>query len=222
MKLLQFAILFFFVLNFNATNAQISEEQKSMTLGVKNALVLEIPDAEAKLIEKWWKKFMSEYDGKTKKVKKSDEWMTEGADIPGISKGKSLTIYSRTEDYRNSTSQVVWFGIGSDYVSSASHRDAYVECQKVMMRFGLFITKEMIKMELADEEKEMKSLQGELKKLKNQNESYHKQIEKAKEQIKKAEEAIAKNEIEQETKLGEIKEQTSVVDEVKGRLNEIN
>ncbi|MCB0679735.1 MAG: hypothetical protein KDC32_02055, partial [Saprospiraceae bacterium] len=50
---------------------QITESTRSMNMGSQNALILEIPNADDKLVEKWWKQYMKDYDAKTKRVKGS-------------------------------------------------------------------------------------------------------------------------------------------------------
>jgi hypothetical protein len=203
--------------------AQISEESRSMIKGMNNALVLELPDADERLVKKWWASYMKDYDAKPKRVKGGDELLSASADILAIGGSDGVDIYSRLDQIGAMTVNTVWFDLGEEigYLSSSIDGDKYVEAEKFLMRFALFVTKEKIKLELIEEEKEMKQLNNDLSKLEREKTSYEREIEQAKERIKRAEANIVSNLESQDKAKGDIDNQKEVIEEVKKRLSEM-
>lgn len=205
-------------------SAQITEETRSMSQGLNNALVLELPEAEQRLVKKWWSTYMKDYDARTKKVKGSrEEFLSAGAEIVAIGGSGEIDVYSRLDQVGSSVTNTVWFDLGAEngFLRSGENNEKYIEAEKFLMRFALFVTKEKIKLELAEEEKELKQLNNDLTKLERENTSYHREIEQAKERIKRAEANIVTNLENQEKAKGDIENQTEVVKEVKRRLSEM-
>ena len=200
--------------------AQISENEKSMSLGLNNSLTLELPDAEGKFVEKLWKKYIRQYSGKTKRNRKEKEYFTENARIKGIGDGE-IHLYSRVTDQGNDAYLTCWFDTGEGFVSSYDHPDQYTEAEKELMRFALEVTREKIKLELNDEEDKLKKLNKNLKKLERSNDSYHREIEQAKERIRKAEANIEQNEIDQQDTRSAIELQEQAVEKVRKRLGDL-
>lgn len=200
--------------------AQITEEPRGMNAGMQNALVLELPDSEERLVKKWWQTYMKDHGARPKKVKGSDELLSEGAGVSGL--GGSVNVYNRLNQVGQTTYNVVWFDQGADgYLNSADNPAAYTEAEKFLMRFALFVTEEKIKLELAAEEKEMKMLLNDLSKLERENASYHREIEQAKERIARAEANIITNLENQKKAKADIENQQEVVEDVKRRLSEM-
>jgi len=194
-----------------------------MVKGMNNALVLELPDTEERLVKKWWANYMKDYDARPKRVKGGDELLSAGADIIAIGGSGGVDVYSRLDQVGGMTINVVWFdmGEGKGYVSSNGNSDKYIEAEKFLMRFALFVTKEKIKLELIAEEKEMKQLTNELTKLEREKTSYEREIEQAKERIKRAEANIVTNLENQDKAKGDIENQKETIEDVKRRLSEM-
>jgi len=217
-NLLLFFIGWMFCLNLNA---QISEEEKSMSLGVNNAIILEIPDAKEKFVEKLWKKYIKQYDGKTKRNRKADEYRTENAEIVAISGAKPMNVYCRVNGISDDVELIVWMDMGEEYLSSFTDPEAYTEAEKFLMRFALDVTREKTKIELKDQENKLKKLNKNLKKLERANANFHREIEIAKEKILKAESNIEQNVIDQDETRSAIGLQEEVLEEVRKRLSDL-
>ncbi|MCB0681453.1 MAG: hypothetical protein KDC32_11125, partial [Saprospiraceae bacterium] len=157
----------------------------------------------------------------TKRVKGSDEELSDDADIPGIGAGNTVDVYSLTERSGNGVRQVVWFDLGGAFLSSQMHGDRYVEGEKFMMRFGLYVTKEMIQIELKEEEKRMKDLESDLKKLQRDNEKLHEDIADYERRIEEAKAGIEQNLLDQKAREKDIESQQNVIEEVKKKLSEL-
>ena len=136
------------LLLFSGIRAQISEESRSMSLGVRNALVLDIPDTEANFVEKLWKKYVKTYGGKTKKVRSSDEIFTDDADVVALGGANSVDLYALVEELGNGSSLSMWVDLGGAFLASDTHSDRYVEGEKYMIRLALFAAKDNTPIEL--------------------------------------------------------------------------
>lgn len=216
-----FLILVFFTSFFTDSSAQITEESKSMNLGVRNALILDLPDTKPSFVDKLWKKYIKTYGGKTKKVRGGDEIFTDDAEIVGIGGANTVDIYARAEDRGTGASLAMWVDMGGAFLASETHADRYIEGEKFLMRFALFVAKENTQIEMEEEEKQLKRLESNLKRLERDNERYHREIEQAKEAIRKAEANIETNLLEQDETNQQIEIQKGVVSEVKRRLSDL-
>ena len=208
--------------SLNLVFAQISEQSNSMSLGSNNALVLEIPQNKEKFVSKLWKKYMEDfYDSKTKWNRKKKEWLSDNADIVSLGGSNTVDVYGVAEQRGDNVAMKMWIDLGGAFLSSSTHQDQYDEAEKILMRFGLEVTRETIKEELKEEEKKQKKLENQMAKLKKSKEKYHRDIEKAKETIAKAEANILQNIKDQENATKEIEAQRIAVDAVRKKLNEL-
>ncbi len=203
-------------------NAQISEQSKSMSEGIQNALVLELPDTNDKFVNKLWKKYLKGFKGgKSKKNKKENQVYTSNIKIPEIGGSDALDIYTRTTEIGDDVQLSLWVDLGGTFLTSSEHPEEYLEGEKLLMRFGLEVTKEKIKIEIEKEENKLKKLEKTMKKLKRANDNYHRDIEQAKEKIKKAENNIEENEADQENTDKLIEEQKEMVKKVMKKLEDL-
>jgi hypothetical protein len=202
-------------------SAQVSEQERSMSKGVNNALVIEIPMADPGMIEKLWKKYMKDYDGKTKKVKGEPEWLSDDADIPGIGSGNTMDVYSKIAESGEDVELIVWFDLGGAFLDSDLHPDNYLEGEKFLMRFSLFVEKEKTKLELEAEEKELKNMEKELKDLERNKERYFEIIADAERRIEEAKADIEQNEKDQEAQKKVIEDQLEVIKKVQKKLDNL-
>lgn len=203
-------------------NAQISEQSRTMSEGVQNALVLELPDTNDKFVNKLWKKYLKGFKGgKSKKNKKENQVFTSNIKIPEIGGSDALNIYTRTTEIGDDVQLTLWVDLGGAFLSSAEHPEEYLEGEKLLMRFGLEVTKEKIKIEIENEEDKLKKLEKTMKKLKRANDNYHRDIEQAKEKIKNAEKNIEENEVDQENTDQLIEAQKEAVKKVMKKLEDL-
>ncbi len=222
MKNLLLLLFFAFFAQYAPLNAQIAEQEKTMSQGLHNALVLELPDCQDKFVDKLWKKYLKDYKGgKTKKVKKEPELFTDDVQIPAIGGANTVDLYTRIRENGDDVFLSLWVDLGGAYLNSAEHPDRYLEGEKLLMRFALEVTKEKIKIEIKNEEDKLKDFERTLKKLERANDNYHRDIEQAKEKIKKAEDNIEKNVQEQDSTRKQIEDQQEVVRKVIQKLEDL-
>jgi len=174
-KILTF--LFLAALGLSSINAQIVETEKAMNTGVNTALVLEIPDSDKKIVEKVWKNFAKSFDARVKKIKKSDELLTESPSIAGFSEAGLKNIIVSFEQNGENVEFHSWFELRDQYLNSYNYPDEFDEAQKLLLNFGLEVAKEYTLMELENEEKTLKKMDSDLKRLVKEKANYEKAIE---------------------------------------------
>lgn len=193
-----------------------------MSMGNHTALVLNIPDSQSKFVDKLWKKYLSQEGTKVTKNRKSNEWVSEPLYLRGVRNLGSVVLYATSEEIGEDVEHIVWFDLGDTYLNSRSHGSDYLEGEKFLMQFGLFATREMIRLELEAEEKALKEMENKLNRLARQNDGYHREIKMARERIERAEANIVTNEQEQQTTATEIEDQQRRLEAIKQRMREID
>ena len=213
-----FSFLVFLCL-FGITHAQIKEEKKSMSQGTQNALLLNLPNTNEKLAEKVWKTYSEQFGGVTKKVR--DEWFTDNAVLPAIGGDNTVDLYARFSGSSADATISLWIDLGGAYVSSEEFSAKFQEAEKLMLNYSLEVARQVIQMELAEEDKELKRLETLQKKLERDNEQYHQDIENAKQKIARAESNIEGNLKEQEGTRQKIESQRKIIQTVQKKLNDL-
>ena len=213
-------IIFLFLLISTAVSAQVVEQDATMSEGVKNAFVIDLANADAKMAENVWKNYIKSF-GKSKKDRKTKEWRSESIIIPSVDPSASFMLIGKFEKLNNSSRAYVWLKNSEEYLTSAAYTSEARGIKVFLEDYALEVEKAVIQEELDGEAKVLKGLEKDLEKLIKKNEGYHKDIEKAKEAILKAENAIAQNLKDQEAKRQEIQGQQGVIGEVQEKLNSV-
>lgn len=217
---LSFSALFLFFAC--SLQAQISADRKTMSEGVYEALVIQIPGLDKKVTGKLWVDFTKDfYSSRSKYNRKTKEYFTDDADIVGIGQGNTVDIYTRIEEKAEGCQLNMWIDLGGAYLTRSSHGDRTVEAEKMLIRFGLETAKEKVRLDIEDQEKALKDLGRDLEKLASAKERYESEIEKAKEMIADAEKSIEENIVLQNAKNEEIKNQEALIDTTKKKLNDL-
>lgn len=214
-----FIFIFFSLWSFSGM-AQISENPKSMSLGMKNAIVLELPGTSESFVEKLWKKYIKPNGGKTKSSR--SEWFTDDAKLAGVGGANTIDIYMIVEELGPDINLNVWFDLGGAFLNSVDHPNRYLEAEKFLMRFALFVAQEKTQLELESQEKELSKLESLMKRLERDNERYHRDIEIAKEKIRLSEANIETNVVEQEETRKLLDLQLETIENVRKKLSALN
>lgn len=200
---------------------QIREREENMSLGKKNALVLNFPQTDQKLVEKAWEDFTKdELRTRSKWDRKENEYLTDDVTIRELSTN-TIDLHARAVTRGEDVDFTLWFNLGGAFLSSNAHADIYPEAEKLLMRFGLAVAAEKTRIQLDEQEKVLKEMERELDKLQKLNERYHKDIEKAQEAIKQAEKDIEDNLQLQEDMRGQMDEQQKLIEEIKKKLKDL-
>ncbi len=222
MKKQLFFLVSFAIALAHTVSAQVREMEKSMALGSHNALVIEIPQADDKLVARVWNNYLKEfYKAKTKQLKSGGEILAEGVSIPALNPGGAVDLYVLPEKNGSDVVFSMWVKLPQGFLNSREYNDPYKDAESMLRRFAVEVNKEKVRMDLANQEKELGNMEKELRRLQSDNARYHKEIEDAQARIKKAEENIVKNEADQKAVEEKISSQKKTVETVRKRLEQM-
>lgn len=205
-----------------ALNAQTSVERKTMSMGIYEAIVVQIPELDKKAVGDLWVEFTKDFYGvRTKYNRKTKEYFSDDADVTAIGLGNTFDVYATIEEKREGSELSVWFDLGGAFMSAREHSDRHLEAEKMLLRFGLEAAKEKIRMDIKDQEKALDGLMGDLKRLENDKSRLERDIEKAQEAIARAEEGLEENAQSQVDKNAEIKAQEELIEATKRKLKDL-
>lgn len=231
-----FVLLLFFsiaLLNFGITQKKdlqakgvavdqlvVRENMQLLNSESKNALILGLPNANAKKAESVWQDYAKQFKAKsTKKDKKSGVYFSDDAILSKIS-NNTVDLYARFEDGNSGTIITVWFDLGGAYLASEIHSDAYEQAEILLKDFATAVNRSLAEDNVAEQEKIQKNLEKELDKLQKDNKKYNDKIEEAKKIISDMEASIIQNEKDQQTKQTEIENQKKEVEKAKEKVKE--
>ena len=189
--------------------------------GKNNALTILLKRTDKKEIEKNLEKFLKKnYDGKTKRNKKSGEIFSDNSKIDKMS-SNTVDIYAIVDEAGEDTQLTVWFDLGGAYLSSAIHTDRFPAGEKVLNDFALTVSKAQVEEELKSQKKSLGKLEGDLKDLEKDEKKLHKDIKEWEEKIAKAKKEIEEKQLAQKNKVKEIETQKQVVKDVETTLKKL-
>ena len=193
MKLANLLLIALFVFSAQITSAQqVTEMPMRMSEGTNNALMVNLPKTSAKDAAKAWEKQIKDYDGKTKKNKKSEEIFIDNALIEAMSKN-TVDVYAVVKEKGKGSQVIVWFDLGGAYLASAIHPEQYKVAQSIMNQFTAKISVGMAE-EIYEAEKDaLEKEEGKLSKLDKNEADMKKSIADLQKKIKELEADIKKN-----------------------------
>nr|MDQ3017296.1 hypothetical protein [Bacteroidota bacterium] len=182
------------------------------------ALTILLPGINVKLADATWKEYMKSY-GKIARVKGSKENVASQVQILDIGGANRINVYSQSEEAGDGVNMIVWFDLGSGYLSSTAYPKEYVAGVKFLKDYAHQVELERISNDLEAQSKLLDKAESNLDKLKRENDSLHKVIEDSKKRIAEAEKDIETNLQNQEVAQKEIGAQNQAVDVVKKQLD---
>ncbi len=202
-------------------SAQVKEAPMNMVKGKENAFSILLKQTNKKEVEKAWTKYIKEFDGKTKRNKKTGFIFSDNAEIEKMS-SNTVDVYATITPSGADTDLTVWFDLGGAYLSSEMHGDKATVAKSILDEFALSVSKAAVEEELKEEQKALKKLNADLSDLKKDKDGFESDIEKYKKKIAEAEANIKQNIKEQGDKEASIKEQEEVVEKVKDKLKKLD
>ncbi len=197
---------------------QVEESVWGMKAGRANGFSITIPDAEDKFVLKHWVDYQrSKYGNKFKRQSKR-EYLAEGIVLPGNPTSGLMNMRIRAEDIGRSTRVTVWLSSAGTYVDSRKQPIAGDAATEMLLDFRAEVSREKIRIALAEEEKKLQKLEREMDRLAAAHQRHHRSIEIAEERIQKAKEDITLNEQSQEATAQLLEEQSEIVDAIQQRL----
>jgi hypothetical protein len=201
----------------------VRESEQSMSQGVQKSLVIELPTNDMKLIERTWKDYIDKYKGKTKRDRKTEEFFTDNASVPGINGSNTVDLYAKfAQNGNNAATMNLWVDMGGAYVNQAGQPAAYSETERMMRDYLRIVKIEQTKIMLDEEQKKLEKSEKEQKKLQKNKENLIKDIESWKEKIKKAEADIETNLKDQDTNQKTMDAQRQNIELIRKKISEMN
>lgn len=193
--LLTFSLLLSTCFLFGQDPIKIEERNENFSVGMKNALVSNVPLGTAELALEVAKKEVKKFKGK---VSGKEELFVEQADKTTIM-DKPVDIYIKVITSAGGKVELAWtVNLGGAYLSKDQHPDMYRNAEKKLYEIVQAISTEAVDLELKEEEKKLKDLEKDLEKLQKDKEKLEKDIEKSKEDIEGFKGEIKLNEASQE------------------------
>jgi hypothetical protein len=200
----------------------VKEQSAEMSAGSRNALTLEIPGVSQDLVSDFWKDYMKDfYREKPKWQRRDNEWLSDDADITALGKGNTVDIYAKAEERGDNVMIYMWVDLGGAYLSSKEHPERFKEAEKMLMRFGLEVAKEKMRLDIKEQEDVLKDMGKDLDRLASDKERSEREIERAKEAIRKAEEDIKQNLKDQAAMREKIAEQEELIKKMQRQRNDL-
>ena len=196
---------------------EVTEVTATMSQGNQKGFKILIPESNIKDVERSWSNLMRDYDGKTTKIIKTDDYLTEQVIIPSITES-ALNVYVNFTETPEGVYMKAFYFNGAEYISGAGNSKASMSIRGLMKRFAKSVVLESLANQLNEEEKNLKRLEKDEKNLEKDLEGYQDDIKKAKELIEKREKDIVKNKKDTETKKSEIVTQKNKVSKLKAKL----
>ena len=192
-KFTNLLFMVFFSVSTTILSAQeIIEMPMPMSEGTNNAMVINLPKTSAKDAEKAWEKHIKDYDGKTKKNKKTGEIFTDNAMIETMSKN-TVDVYAIVKEQGKGSKVMVWIDLGGAYLASATHPEQYKVAQSILNEYTAKISVGMAE-EIYETEKEaLEKEEDKLSKLDKNEADMKKSIADLQKKIKELEAEIKKN-----------------------------
>ncbi|RLD19078.1 MAG: hypothetical protein DRI69_09145 [Bacteroidetes bacterium] len=188
---------------FAITTAQIREEKLNMILGVNNALIIEIPEADKSYVEKEWRDFMKKY-GKVSKVKKTSQWLIQSANLVNYADIGRVSIYAEALDKAVPTELAAWIQVEAKFINSTDNPEAYDAAVVFLSDFALKVKTDLINIELEQHQKVLDKYQSNLTRLESSHDKYVSTVDKAHKDVATAEDGIVKNQQDQESTMADI------------------
>ncbi len=210
---------FFLTFCLFSLQAQVLETTQVMSTGSQPALTIVLPGVDTKLADVTWKEYMKSY-GKIARVKGGKENIASQVQILDIGGVNRINVYSQSEEVADGVKMVVWFDMGSGFVTSEAYPKEYVAGVKFLKDFAHEVEIQRISNELEAQNKLLSKAESTVEKLKRENDTLHKIIEDSKKRISEAEKDIETNLKNQELAQKELGAQTQAVEEVKKQLDD--
>ena len=213
--LLSATLLMFFFLS--VSKAQVLESTHELATGSQPALTIILPGVDTKLADATWKEYMKAY-GRLSRVKGGKEYVASQVQVLDIGGVNRINIFSQSEEVADGVNMIVWFDMGSGFITSAAYPKEYVSGVKFLKDFAHEVEIQRISIDLEAQNKLLSKAESSLDKLKRENDTLHKIIEDSKKRIAEAEKDIETNLKNQELTQKEVGAQNQAVEEVKKKL----
>lgn len=217
---LAFAFIALAFASYSPLHAQVSARTLSMSQGTKDAVSLDLPTAEHRMVERLWTDFVKDnFDNRNKKNRRSREMEALNISIPLVSTTGNVDMYSVVNERGDGSELVVWIATNQGYVSPTETPDRYIETEKFLLRFALDVARAQLDEQIEDQEKDLRDMERDLGRMENEQERSRRAIEQARERIAEEERNIEQNIADQEAMRQQMETQRQLIQQTKDRKN---
>ncbi len=209
-------LLFLFLLfAMSFSQAQVTEDNRSMSLGNHTAYMIDIPNTNEKFVENIWKKYLRSFGGKSKKVRSSQEIYTSSAKISSIGKGSKVDLYATFEQTGDDVALSMWVDLGEDFLSKKNNNSQVQGAKDFLEDFAGEVRREIIRLQVKEEDEKLEKMEVNLRRLERDSTRFERDIELAEAKILKNKEKLEENRIAREEMMHNIEIQKITLDSIK-------
>lgn len=152
----------------------IKYEKKLMSRGENMAVIVKIPEADIKSVQKGWEKAIKNKT-KSKVQKELNETWIASTLLTEIFKDP-IAVYGKVIATEEGIDVMAFFEVDSTFISDENDEEKVASVSRFMRRFGVAQYKNAVSEQLKSEEKKLKEYKHRLSKLQKENEKLHKNI----------------------------------------------
>ncbi|MEL6669206.1 MAG: hypothetical protein AAFO91_08235 [Bacteroidota bacterium] len=211
-------LVMFAMAGYSTLNAQVNARTLSMSQGVKDAVTLDLPTADQRMVERLWTDFVKDnFDNRNKRNRRSKEMEALNISIPLVSTTGNVDMYSVVNERGEGSELVIWIATNQGYVSPTETPDRYIETEKFLLRFALDVARAQLDEQIEDQEKDLRDMERDLGRMENEQERSRRAIEQARERIAEEERNIEQNIADQEAMRQQMETQRQLIQQTKDR-----
>lgn len=216
-RIFSFLFLSILCLSASAQNIEVTESQEKINGSLHNVLTFSVDEGDRSVFEKEWKKLMRSYKGKSER---GSEIIFINPAIPVLN-SDTLVVYAMVHTKNKGVDFIAAFEVRNGFVSSKTHPAEFQTAKKLLYDFAIETTKEIIRDQIKEQEKELSKQQKELKNLEKERANLEDEIVKYEKAIEQAKADIEKNLKDQEATKELIVKQKTIVEESEKRLKKV-
>jgi hypothetical protein len=186
------------------------EVTKSMSKGLQPGIEIFIPKVSEDNLEEAIEEVTKPYKGKSRSIKKTDEFFIDDAFIEQISPN-TIDIHQTIKETANGLTYTVYFDLGGIFLSNSYNPEKYNYAINIVQKIANKAVENRMQNVLKVENKNLENLEDEKKALEKENEKSAKEIEDANDLIAKKKNEMEENKKMIEKKATEIEKQHQLI-----------
>lgn len=201
----------------------ISIAKRYMSQGTNNSYLIELADVSRDVAVEQWDDFIKSYRGKTKYNRKTEEFVTSGATVPGMG---STTLYAKIVEEKTDpnvkSTVILWFDtVDRGFAGEAGETTLMNTGATLAQRYASITSKSHANTVLDTEQRHLADLEKELKNLRRDREKYQETTRDAEATIEEMRKKMGVNAIDTETREAEIVEQAKAVKRAEANVQKV-
>lgn len=201
----------------------LSIAKRYMSQGTNNSYLIELADVSRDEAVEQWEEFTKPYRGKTKYNRKTEEFVTTGATVPGMG---ATTLYAKIVEEKTDpdvkSTVILWFETADrGFAGEVTESTLMDTGAAIAQRYASVTSKAHANNALDTEQRHLADLEKELKDLRRDREKYQKEQRDAEATIEEMRKKLGVNEVDIETREAEIVEQRKAVKRAEDNVRKV-